>query len=110
MGIHLPSALVGEIVVFGIFALIVWALVREAAKIVIRVLLVVGLGIAVALMAGWLDESAAGAFLEQVGRVAAGGNRGSGAVLCAGLGQAAGVKSGAGCWVRSAGCRAGAGC
>jgi hypothetical protein len=67
MGIHLPSALVGELVVFGIFALIVWALVREAAKIIIRVLLVVGLGIAVALMAGWLDESAAGAFLEQVG-------------------------------------------
>jgi len=68
MGIHLPSALVGEIVVFGIFALIVWALVREAAKIIIRVLLVIGLGIAVALMAGWLDESAAGAFLEQVGQ------------------------------------------
>ena len=67
MGVHLPSALVGELVVFGIFALIVWALVREAAKIIIRVLLVVGLGIAVALMAGWLDESAAGAFLEQVG-------------------------------------------
>ena len=67
MGIHLPSALVGELVLFGIFALIVWALVREAAKIVIRVLLVVGLGIAVALIAGWLDESAAGAFLEQVG-------------------------------------------
>jgi hypothetical protein len=67
MGIHLPSALVGEIVVFGIFALIVWALVREAAKIVIRVLLVVGLGIAVALMAGWLNESAAAAFLQQVG-------------------------------------------
>jgi len=67
MGIHLPSALVGEIVVFAIFALVVWALVREAARIIIRVLLVVGLGIAVALVAGWLDESAAGAFLEQVG-------------------------------------------
>lgn len=68
MGIHLPSALVGELVVFGIFALIVWALVREAAKIVIRVLLVIGIGIAVALLAGWLDESAAGTFLEQVGQ------------------------------------------
>lgn len=67
MGIHVPSALVGEIVVFGIFALVVWALVREAAKMVIRVLVVVGIVIAVALMAGWLDESAAGAFLEQVG-------------------------------------------
>ena len=67
MGIHLPSALIGELVVFAIFALIVWALVREAAKIIIRVLLVVGLGVAVALMAGWLDESAAGAFLEQIG-------------------------------------------
>ena len=67
MGIHLPSALIGELVVFGIFALVVWALVREAARIVIRILLVVGLGVAVALMAGWLDESAAGAFLEQVG-------------------------------------------
>lgn len=68
MGIHLPSALVGEIVVFGIFALIVWALVREAAKIIIRVLLVIGIGVAVALAAGWLDESAAGAFLEQIGQ------------------------------------------
>jgi len=67
MGIHLPSALIGELVVFGIFALIVWALVREAAKIIIRVLLVIGIGVAVALMAGWLDESAAGAFLQQVG-------------------------------------------
>ena len=58
----------GEIVVFGIFALVVWALVREAARILIRVLLVIGLGVAVALVAGWLDESAAGAFLEQVGQ------------------------------------------
>jgi hypothetical protein len=58
----------GEIVVFGIFALVVWALVREAARILIRVLLVVGIGVAVALMAGWLDESAAGAFLEQIGQ------------------------------------------
>lgn len=58
----------GEIVVFGIFALVVWALVREAARIIIRVLLIVGIGIAVALVAGWLDESAAGAFLEQVGQ------------------------------------------
>ena len=66
-GIHLPSALIGELVVFAIFALVVYALVREAARIIIRVLLVVGLGVAVALMAGWLDESAAGAFLEQVG-------------------------------------------
>jgi hypothetical protein len=68
MGFHLPSALLGEIVVFGIFALVVWALVREAARIIIRVLLIVGIGIAVALVAGWLDESAAGAFLEQVGQ------------------------------------------
>ena len=68
MGIHLPSALMGEIVVFGIFALVVWALVREAARILIRVLLVVGIAVAVALVAGWLDESAAGAFLEQVGQ------------------------------------------
>ncbi len=67
MGIHLPSALIGEMVVFGIFALVVWALVREAAKMVIRVLVVVGIALGVALMAGWLDESAAGAFLEQVG-------------------------------------------
>jgi len=67
MGIRLPSALIGEVILFAIFALIVWALLREAARIVIRVLLVIGLGVAIALMAGWLDESAAGAFLEQVG-------------------------------------------
>ena len=52
---------------FGVFALVVWALVREAAKMIIRVMLVVAIGIAVALVAGWLDRSAAGAFLEQVG-------------------------------------------
>lgn len=68
MGVHLPSALAGEFVVFAIFALVVWALVREAARMVIRIALVVGLGIAVALAAGWLDESAVGTFLEQVGR------------------------------------------
>lgn len=67
MGIHLPSALAGELVLFGVFALVVWALVREAAKMIIRVMLVVAIGIAVALVAGWLDRSAVGVFLEQVG-------------------------------------------
>jgi hypothetical protein len=62
MGIDIPSALVGQIVLFLVFAL-----VREAARIVIKVLFVVGIGVAIAIMAGWLDETLVGRLLESVG-------------------------------------------
>jgi hypothetical protein len=67
MGIDIPSALVGQIVLFLVFGLVVFALVREAARIVIKVLFVVGIGVAIAIMAGWLDETLVGRLLESVG-------------------------------------------
>ncbi len=63
----LPSALVGQLVLFAVFALIIFALVREAAKIVIKVMLVVGIALAVALLAGWMDQTAVGRLLERIG-------------------------------------------
>lgn len=67
MGIDVPSALVGQIVLFLVFGLVVFALVREAARIVIKVLLVVGIIVAIAIMTGLLDETVVGRLLEQVG-------------------------------------------
>lgn len=61
------SALVGQIVVFAVFAIIIYALVREAAKVVIKVMLVAGILLAVAIVAGWLDDSMVGHLLERVG-------------------------------------------
>jgi hypothetical protein len=63
----LPSALVGQLVLFAVFALIIFALVREAAKVVIKVMLVVGIALAVALLAGWMDQTAVGRLLERIG-------------------------------------------
>lgn len=66
-GFHLPSALVGQLALFALFALVVWAFAREAARILIRVALVLGVLLAVALLAGWLDESLVGQWLERLG-------------------------------------------
>jgi hypothetical protein len=63
----LPSALVGQLALFALFALVVYAFAREAARVVIRVLLIVGVVVAIALVAGWLDQSTLGRLLEQVG-------------------------------------------
>ena len=65
--IHVPTALVGQIAVFAAFGLVVYALAREAARVVIKILLVVGIVLAIALFAGLLDQSAIGRILEQVG-------------------------------------------
>ena len=65
--IHVPTALVGQIAVFAAFALVVYALAREAARVVIKILLVVGIVLAIALFAGLLDQSAIGRILEQIG-------------------------------------------
>jgi hypothetical protein len=67
MGIEIPSALVGQLVLFGIFAIIIYAMAREAARIVIKGLFVIGLILAVAIMAGWLDNSVVGHLLERIG-------------------------------------------
>jgi SSS family solute:Na+ symporter len=64
---HVPSALLGQAAVFILFAIIVWAFAREAARIVIRVALVVGVIVAVALLAGWLDRFILAQWLERIG-------------------------------------------
>lgn len=65
--IQLPSALFGNAVVIGAFVLVVWVLLREAAKWVIRGLLVLGVLVAVGLALGVLDESVVGVTLDRVG-------------------------------------------
>ncbi len=65
--VHVPTALLGQLGLFAAFALIVFLLAREAARIVVRVLLIVGIAIAVALYMGWLNESTVGRLLEQIG-------------------------------------------
>ncbi|HEX9892673.1 MAG TPA: hypothetical protein VGA78_02070 [Gemmatimonadales bacterium] len=67
MGIDIPSALVGQIVLFTVFGIIIFALVREAARVVIKALLVVGIVLAIAILAGWLDDSMVGRLLERIG-------------------------------------------
>jgi hypothetical protein len=62
-----PPAVVGQIVVFGAFALIAWALLREAAKVIIKVLLFLGIALAAALWLGLLDQSAIEGLLERIG-------------------------------------------
>ncbi|MDH5314929.1 MAG: hypothetical protein OEW44_00500 [Gemmatimonadota bacterium] len=65
--LNIPHALVGQIAVFAAFALIVYLMAREAAKIVIKILLVAGIGLAVAVASGWLDQSQVIRWLERVG-------------------------------------------
>jgi hypothetical protein len=65
--LKIPSAVVGQVVVFAAFGLIAWALLREAAKVVVKVLLFLGLALAAALWLGLLDQSTVARLLEQVG-------------------------------------------
>jgi hypothetical protein len=65
--LKLPSALLGQIAVFAAFLLIIWALAREAARWVIKILLVVGIALGVALWAGWLNQSEVARWLERIG-------------------------------------------
>lgn len=66
-GLNIPHALVGQLAVFLAFALLIYLLAREAAKVIIKVLLVVGIGLAVAVATGWLGEGQVLRWLEQVG-------------------------------------------
>lgn len=66
-GLSAPTALLGQAALFLIFILVVSVVLKEAARIVIRVALVVGALVAVALFAGWLDHSLVGEWLEWVG-------------------------------------------
>ena len=65
--LNIPHVLIGQIVVLSAFALIVYLMAREAAKVVIKILLVVGIGLAVAVATGWLEQSQVIRWLEQVG-------------------------------------------
>jgi hypothetical protein len=62
-----PAALLGQVVLFVLFILVVNALLREAARVVIRVVLVGGVLLAIAVVAGWLDRSLVGSLFETVG-------------------------------------------
>jgi hypothetical protein len=61
------EALLGQAVLFLLFFVIVNAVFKEAARILVRVALVAGLALAVAVVLGWLDESMVGSWLEAVG-------------------------------------------
>lgn len=65
--LNIPHALVGQLAVFAAFALLIYLLAREAAKVIIKVLLVVGIGLAVAVATGWLSEGQVLRWLERVG-------------------------------------------
>jgi uncharacterized membrane protein len=61
------EALLGQAVLFLLFFLVVGAVFKEAARILVRVALVVGVVLAVAVVLGWLDKSMVGRWLEAVG-------------------------------------------
>ncbi len=60
-------ALVGEVVILALVAGVVWAVFREVARVVVKLLLPAGLIVAVAVWFGWLDETTVGNILVAVG-------------------------------------------
>ena len=66
-GFSVPAALLGQAVLFVIFILVVSTFLKEAARIVIRIALVVGAVFAVALIAGWLEQTTVARWLAWVG-------------------------------------------
>lgn len=75
-GLSIPVALFGQAVLFLIFFLVVGAFLKEAARVTIRIALVVGAVVAIALVAGWLDQTTVARGLEQVGDAVLSGLRG----------------------------------
>jgi hypothetical protein len=65
--LSIPSALLGQAVIFALFVLVVSVFLREAARILIRIGIVVAIILAVAVMTGWLDGSVVGQILEALG-------------------------------------------
>jgi len=65
--LNIPSALLGQAIVFLIFILVANAFLKEAARWVVRIALVVGLVLAVGIVGGWLDRSVVGQWLERAG-------------------------------------------
>ncbi len=66
-GISIPPELIGNIALTLAFVLVAWALLREAARWLIKLLLVFGILIGAAVLLGLLDNTAAGGLLYWVG-------------------------------------------
>ena len=66
-GTSIPQELIGNAVLTLAFVLVAWALLKEAARWVIKLLLVFGLLIGAAVLFGFLDNTAAGGILYWVG-------------------------------------------
>jgi hypothetical protein len=65
--IPIPSSLVGALVFFGLLAMIMWLVIRETLRLVLKpVLIVVALAL-VAVWAGLLDETVIGTGLTWMG-------------------------------------------
>lgn len=63
----IPQELIGNAALTIAFVLIAWALLREAAKWVIKLLILFGVVVGVAVAAGFLDNTAASGLLYWVG-------------------------------------------
>lgn len=66
-GTSIPPELIGNIALTLAFVLVAWALLREAARWLIKLLLVFGLLIGAAVLLGLLDNTVAGGILYWVG-------------------------------------------
>lgn len=66
-GWPIPAELIGTAALTLAFALVAWAILREAGKWLVRLLLVLGLLLGIAVLAGVLDNSQAGGILYRVG-------------------------------------------
>lgn len=65
--IPVPSSLVGALVFFGLLAMVMWLVIRETLRIVLKPALVVAALALVAVWAGLLDETAIGSGLTWMG-------------------------------------------
>lgn len=65
--IPIPSSLVGALVFFGLLAMIMWLVIRETLRIVLKPLLLVAALALVAVWAGLLDETVIGTGLTWMG-------------------------------------------
>lgn len=66
-GSPIPPELIGTLALTVAFVLVAWAILREAGKWLVRGLLVFGLLLGIAVLAGLLNNSQAGGLLYWVG-------------------------------------------
>lgn len=66
-GTSIPPELIGNIALTLAFVLVAWALLREAARWLIKLLLVFGILIGAAVLLGLVDNTALGGILYWVG-------------------------------------------